>query len=195
MTSSLEWIGLAIAFTQASIALVIGLLAWRQNSTKMEIQWVFKVQEWGMECINVLSEADHLCLMDHRESDYQIRKHKVLFRLSALIDRGRLLFNNVEKEEYGRSKHPAYRGFRPKILDPLVAYYTSMEELEVHQDSPIVVRARLIKWRRYFVSVLQDEAGPEWLDVMKRQTRNPGGGAGINIDAYTEAPEEAPQSS
>lgn len=192
MTSSLEWIGLAIAFTQASIVLVIGLLAWRQNSTKMKLQWVFKVQEWGTECINVLSEADHLCLMDRRESDYHLRKQKVLFRLSSLIDRGRLMFNNVEKEAYDEDKYPAYRGYRPKILDPLIAYYRSMKELEEHRDSPDDVRARLIDWRRYFVSVLQNEAGPEWLDVMKRRTRNPGEDAGINIDAYTEAPEEAP---
>ena len=192
MTSSLEWIGLAIAFTQASIALVIGLLAWRQNSTKMKVQWVFKVQEWGTECINILSEAEHLRLMDRHESDYHLRKQKVLFRLSALIDRGRLLFNNVEKKAYGKYKYPAYRGLRPKILDPLVAYYKSLEEPQVHES---VVSIRLNKWRRYFVSVLQDEAGPEWLDVMKRQTKNPGGGAGDNIDAYTEPPEEALQRS
>lgn len=39
---------------------------------------------------------------------------------SILCDQGRLYFQNVA-DDHGREKPPAYRGYRPKILDSLVA--------------------------------------------------------------------------
>ena len=183
-----------IAATQALIAFTLVLLTWVQHSTQMRTQRASKIHEWGNECIDVLAEADHFCLLVSNvfdDADYAERKNDLLRRLSALIDRGRMFFENEEQQHYGQHKLSAYQGLRPKILDPLIASYLAIESLGEGGGLPDTERKqRLVDWRRYFVSLLQIEVNPEWLKRATKYNKKSGGGAGDNISANSTAPSE-----
>ena len=190
----LPWAEIAIAGTSALIALTLVVLTCKHHSIQMRTQRALKVHEWGNECIEVLSEADHFCLLDTElcgDATYTQRKIELQRRLSALIDRGRMFFENAGQQNYGQHKLPAYRGFRPKILDPLVAAYMAIKALSETVEPPDYERKeRLVEWRRYFVSLLQTEVSPEWLKKATKYNQQSGGGAGDPIDHESEAPSE-----
>lgn len=190
----LPWAEMAIAGTQALIALALVGLTWKHHSTQMRTQRALKVHEWGNECIDILAEADHFCILTTKvcgDAAYEGRRIELLRRLSALIDRGRMFFENEGRRHYGQHKLPAYRGFRPKILDPLVAAYLAVETLVTRAKSSDSERKeRLVDWRRYFVSVLQVEVNPEWLKKATRYNKENGGGAGDPIDEHSKAPSD-----
>ena len=225
-----QWIGVAIAATQALIALSLLFLTlkihrketrlqedWRQrderwkereegwkereaelareiHSNDLQLQRTLKIQAWGNECICAFSEANHLCSSDSgqfSQSEYAKRRRELLVCLSSLIDKGRMFFKNESPELYGTEKPPAYRGFRPKIIDPLVAAYSAIEALELPNILPDYKRSkRLIDWRRYFVSVLQKETDTDWMRNAASYSTSAGGGAGSSIDENSKAPRD-----
>lgn len=193
--NSLPWFEIAIAGTQALIALSLLWLTRRHHITQMRIQRALKVHEWGNECINTLSEAERFCILIPREAEdriYAEQRNDLLGRLSALIDRGRMFFRNKEPKNFGLHKSPAYQGIRPAILDPLVAAYMAIEALDASYSTPDPQRqSRLWDWRREFVSVLQEEIHDEWLKKATKYRETLGGGAGNYIDADSEAPSVA----
>lgn len=199
-----------IAATQALIAFSLLLLTlvvhrkeegWKKgevertrafHSDEVRIQRLLKVHEWGHECISTLSTADNLCLFaasEFTQGDLAIRRADLLQRLSALTDQGRMFFENKEAGDFGSQKLPAYRGLRPRILDPLVATYLAIKSLDVVNGLPDESRReRLIGWRRYFVSLLQKELREGWTLEAARYSEFHGGGAGAGIDENSTAP-------
>lgn len=171
MENSISWLDLADIITQILIAVAVFFLALRQHATTIKIQQVYKVHDWGQACLDVLSECEHLCGMTSsscKTKDFHRRRNDALIRLSSLINQGRLYFENVRKDEYGQDKFPAQRGYRPVILDPLVAAYhilTNFGDLDNLPDSSR--RSRLEKWRQFYLSLLQDDVLTEWF---KRKT-------------------------
>lgn len=162
------------------------------HSNQVQLQRVLKVHDWGHECILTLAEADHLCIFTPNELDqaeFTKCRAQLLRRLSAMVDQGRMFFENEKLEDYGSGKLAAYQGLRPKVLDPLVATYLAIKALNHVDELPDNSRnERLIGWRRYFVSVLQKELNPEWIRKATHYTQFSGGGAGNNIDENSKAP-------
>ena len=163
------------------------------HSNQVQLQRLLKVHEWGHECISTLSEADHLCLFSPKERnqlEFEKYRAELLRRLSALVDQGRMFFENDKSGDYGSSKLPAYQGLRPKVLDPLVAAYLAIKALDFPDSLPDESRnQQLIGWRRYFVSVLQKELNPEWIrKAAHYNTQLTGGGPGNRIDENSNAP-------
>ena len=158
------------------------------QSNQLQLQRVLKLHDWGHECIFTLAEADHFCMFGPNELDqvdFVKCRAQLLRRLSAMIDQGRMFFENEKFGDFGSRKFPAYQGLRPKILDPLVATYLAIKALNHIDQLPDNPRnERLIGWRRYFVSVLQKELNPEWI----RKAKFIGGGAGDNIDENSKVP-------
>ena len=193
--SSLPWFEVAIAGTQAVIALTLLWLTHRQHSTQIRVQRALKVHDWGNECIDVFADAERFCLLTPQlvdEQAYARHKDDLLRRLSALVDRGRMFFANKQQEHFGQYKQRAYRGFRPAILDPLVAAYMAIEVVDESSILPDLDRKeRLWDWRREFVSVLQKEIHSEWLKKATKYSEGLGGGAGNHIDADSQAPSVA----
>ena len=142
-------VGALIAFTQACIAFAVFSSSGRQRSVDRGTQRVIRIHDWGNDCIDALAKAGQLCLLQVSdfpdEGAYTIQRSNLLHRLSALIDRGRLFYRNIDQEKYGREKFPARRGYRPEILDPLVAAYRSLLAMSgsANQDS----FERLYRWR------------------------------------------------
>ena len=120
-------LGALIAFTQACIAIAIFWSSRQQRSVDRGTQRIIRIHDWGNDCIDALAEAGQFCLLhasDFRgEHAYTIQRSDILQRLSALIDRGRLFYRNVDQDKHGLMKFPARRGYRPEILDPVVAAY------------------------------------------------------------------------
>ena len=189
-------IGLLIALTQAIIAFYLIRLTRNIHSNQVKLQRLLKLQEWGNECIDSLAEADHFFASGMGETsaadDRKLRKN-LLARLSSLIDQGRIFFENVPANSYGAEKLPAYRGLRPKILDPLIAVYRAIKNLDQRSErANDRTSDRLFEWRKYFVSLLQREAGEEWrgMKSITGHSELRGGGAGDSIDEHSVAPSD-----
>ena len=118
----------------------------------MRTQRAVQIHEWSNECLYAITEAKHFCLLQEADfansGDYNIRQNDLLHRLSALIEQGRLFFRNVHQGKHGQMKFPARRGFRPEILDPLIAAYQAVQT----KDATF-----LHEWLARFVSLRMGE--------------------------------------
>ena len=190
MESILLGIGAAIAFTQACIAFAVFWHSRRQRLVDRGTQRIIRIHDWGNDCIDALAEAGQFCLLQKSEFPnshaYAIQKSELLHRLSALIDQGRLFYRNVDQDRYGLHNFPARRGYRPEILDPLVAAYRSVLEMcgSANEDR----FRRLYEWRGRFITLLQCEVDPSWLQKARYYPPGPVAEAGISVSADSEPP-------
>src|SRR5687768_15206763 len=79
---------------------------------------------WANESIRQLQSLVLVCKLREEELDEVSTKEKltdIIFNTSILVERGRLFFKNVVADDYGDNKEAAYRGYRPMVLDQLVA--------------------------------------------------------------------------
>ena len=186
----LSVVGVIIALTQAGLAIAVFQFSHRQKLMDRGTQRIIRVHEWGNECIDALAEAGQFCLLRktdfEHERAYSIRKSELLHKLSALIDRGRLFYTNVDKCQFGLEKFPARRGYRPEILDPVVAAYRSV--LEMNGTANHASFQRLYRWRGRFVTLLQYEVDPNWLQRARHYSNGPGTGPGVSVTATSEPP-------
>ncbi|MFA6113225.1 MAG: hypothetical protein WC729_04515 [Sphingomonas sp.] len=85
---------------------------------------------------------------------------KSMFETSVLIEQGRLFFRNQIIDNFGAEKPRAYQGYRPQILDHLVAAHqiacTWKTANSADQDCMRVILEQRI---RLFVSSMQQEVG------------------------------------
>jgi len=79
-----------------------------------------QIMEWYSETIEVLILLKFKTKKDDDEKSFT----ELLSKLSALIERGRFFFPNVDKEDgFGEEKPIAYKGYRNLTLDFLVAAF------------------------------------------------------------------------
>jgi len=155
-----------------------------QHSTQMRTQRAVQIHEWSNECLRAITEAEHFFLLQEayfpNSGVYKIRQNDLLHRLAALIEQGRLFFRNVGQGIHGQEKFPARRGFRPEILDPLVAAYEAVRTEKV---------TSLPEWRARFVSLIQYEVDAEWLrKATHYYPRRPGAQAGVSVGRSPDGP-------
>ncbi len=124
-------------------------------------EWLRDLRNWASEAIEVLAVASYIC---KDWTDISTPPNEKLlecrYRLSALIDRGRFFLPNIPDPEIGAEKPEAYRGWRHKALDPLVAAEMVLSgnvksgSFETHEKA-------LIEMRREFVSCIQRVLAPD----------------------------------
>lgn len=88
--------------------------------------------QWGNEAITVMSKASTFAQHIPERTDrvqFNRDQDEILYTLSAIIDRGRMFFPNVNKDRKGQNKATAFQGHRPPILDVLVWAYVEVEAL------------------------------------------------------------------
>ena len=132
-------------------------------------QYFSEMRRWADEGCDQLSEAVHLCDLDPATSavDFGARRHALRVSLSALIDRGRWFFPNLREHEAGNDRDKAYRGFRPPVLDELVAAYKLVGRLdEASEAANADLREPLVAVKRRFSSEIQG-----YLDPRKREMK------------------------
>ncbi|MEO0465291.1 MAG: hypothetical protein AAF216_02015 [Pseudomonadota bacterium] len=168
-----------IAVVSAMVALVSAVIArveTRRQRKLQELELRHKIDGaslvWGSEAIDAMSAASALALSRQSSvADLQTDKLKLASQLSALADRGRLFFPNLDPHGDSTNKESAYRGARPPILDMLI--FACHETRRIGEDgvSGEDSAGFITECRRQFVSELQAHLDPSHLDeVIERYT-------------------------
>lgn len=190
-----EWLGFLqghletfIAVGSAVIAAIGALFSVAETRRQRKIQLADLRQHidatsvnWGNEAIDTLAEAEALASLDHVGdlNRFQADCLKIASRLSALADRGRLFFPNLQPDTIKAEKESAYRGSRPPILDALIFACFEMRELGKGGKGLHASAQYLDQCRRLVVSELQAHLDPrhrdkiiERNDKRREKTRN-----------------------
>lgn len=125
-----------------------------------------KINGWGVQVIDVMSEANALCLNElqrkHDESQegariFSDRKSEIQTRLSSLLDQGRLYIPNTGSKAYGTEKEPAFRGFRQEELSCIAAVLDCVDSLSFNdaKNNAGELRKEIVKCKRTFTSCMQ----------------------------------------
>lgn len=150
-------------FATASLLLATGGLfftwiRWRQSELRRE-----EVLGWANDCIESLQSIFLISslknpILDQEKID-EIRL-KAIFNTSILIERGRLFFKNEVVDQFGSEKLPAYRGYRPQVLDHLVIAHKIARDWPNSSEENAYRRSKVAEaCLKNFVSLIQKEVG------------------------------------
>ncbi len=148
----------------------------RLLSEQIRIQRDSDILRWTEQVIDLLSEADTFAaeLGTAPFDDLaEARRRRLLSRLSALIDHGRMYFPNERIEAKGAGNHRAYRGHRQAILDALVFSYEALKDahhVKSGQDA-VALCAKIVDFRRQFVSEAQAAIDPHRFIELKEMNQ------------------------
>ena len=125
---------------------------------------------WGNQCIDVLTRAATFArTRQHQSNDASFFQQRInlMLAISALVERGRLFFPNIDPHHKGADKEVAYRGERPPILDALMYAYYEIEALS-RQGGPTADNSAdyIDDCRRLLVSELQAHFDPRRRDAI-----------------------------
>ncbi len=148
-------------FMSAAIAAVAALLVWLQWRERRLRQ--DDVLKWAIEVIRA-QQTLYLVLFlgDSAFDKATIRTTlaKTAVDTSVLVEQGRLFFRNTPDPVHGADRHPAYRGYRPMLLDPIVVSHQIACQwegaAEEERERMILVAEDCV---RSFVSMAQREVG------------------------------------
>jgi hypothetical protein len=124
------------------------------------------IRAWSDEALDWMSQAHSLTLLDPSrmpEGTFFNARATCLWRLSSLIDRGRVFFPNEGHELHGLNKPAAYRGFRPVVLDDLTSVHNLTGDLHSPRrgaKSADEIRENIVARKREFVSAVQEAIDP-----------------------------------
>jgi hypothetical protein len=102
----------------AGITVVLIWLQWRERKLRQD-----DVLKWSNDVIRVLQTIYVVCFLGEGAVDGRPAKEmlrELAIDASVLVQQGRLFFKNTPDATYGAERHPAYRGYRPMLLDPIV---------------------------------------------------------------------------
>lgn len=155
---------------------------WRQRTLRQTeiLEWANRVISSLESLLIVTTHYNHL--PNRQMSDDKI--DTIMFETAIETERGRIFFRNQVTDEYGKEKEKAYRGYRPRILDPIVTAH--QVALRWHSASPQTRLALAVVAEdclKRFVSLAQMEVGRS-----KSASAEPSkGGAGARLDAMLAA--------
>ncbi|WP_129127015.1 hypothetical protein [Geomonas oryzae] len=134
---------------------------YRLDATTFAADWLRDLRSWATQSIDVLSEAVY-CMPSTVDTPPDSEKFLVCrYKLSALIDSGRLLLPNTQHEEHGVTKPVAYRGVRHIALDCLVAAENVLGgDLDPKDFGLKSAKDALVGIKREFVSIIQEILDP-----------------------------------
>ena len=148
-------------FTSALIALcalTVGWLQWRERQLRQD-----DVLKWANEVIRAqqtLFLVIYLGDSAFEKAAARSMLSKIAVDTSVLVEQGRLFFKNTPHPTHGAERHPAYRGFRPMILDPVVVAHQIACQwegaAEEERERMVLVAEDCV---RNFVSMAQREVG------------------------------------
>jgi hypothetical protein len=169
-----EW----VAVGSAAVALISFFFNWAvvQRQTAMQAEGLkaqmdADVLAWAHAAVDALSEA---AMVAERRGegavDVRDRRNEILWRISALADRGRLFFPNLAPHAQGADKEGAFRGYRPPVLDTLVFAFQAFERMDPRNLGPDEATAQFLRdCRRAMVSELQRAIDPRRRSKMMRR--------------------------
>lgn len=155
-----------------------------------------EVRGWAKECI---------CTMQSiaiTNTDVQVESRDFILgdlaiKSSILLEQGRLYFRNKKRREYRTDKHPAYRGYRPAILDELlISHQIALRFTNLSPEDRAFAGPIAQSCEKRFVSLAQMEVGRiaaasrynetagdgQHLDELIEQARNSGKVRRLKLD-------------
>jgi len=124
--------------------------------------------DWGNAAIDTLVRTAAFARTRHlqqNDTSFQTGKTNLLVNLSALVERGRMFFPNLNEDRKGAEKEGAYRGHRPPVLDALMWAYYELEALSRDGGPTGDNSAEFFEeCRRLMVSELQAHLDPRRLN-------------------------------
>ena len=122
-------------------------------------QYLAEIRTWADEVVEAMSAAVLLCDLDPERTENPTlfdRRHAMLAKLSAMVDRGRWFFPNEYMEADERLGRIAFRGYRDPILDPVVHAHDAVRELNFNDQSQnIALRQDMVRIKRDFTDRMQ----------------------------------------
>ncbi len=144
------------------IAALSGLYALWRTTRESQLRRE-DVLAWSNETITALEGILLVCMLKEPQLDEATAKAKMrqlMFDTAILVERGRMFFRNVKPNEAGQDKEPAYRGYRPLILDHIVvAHQIACAWPTGEADARLRMRAVAEDCVKKLVSLLQKEVG------------------------------------
>lgn len=148
-------------FTSAFIAAVAATLVWLQWRERRLRQ--DDVLQWANEVIRNLQTL-YLTLFlgdsGFTPAEAKALRSRIAVDTSVLVEQGRIYFKNTPDPTYGAERPPAYRGYRPMILDPIVVGHQIACQwdgaADEEKDRMVLVALDCV---REFVSMAQREVG------------------------------------
>jgi hypothetical protein len=152
----------ALSLVVAVLVAAFGYVTWYVKRREEGLRYS-DVLAWSNQAISAMQTLQLICKYGesyYSTSELDAKLKELGFTTSILIEQGRMFFRNQEAESHGQEKEPAYRGFRPRILDPLlVAHLIARRWLDGNAES----RARMYfvaeTHVQKFVSLVQEEVG------------------------------------
>jgi hypothetical protein len=142
----------------AACALTVGWLQWRERQLRQD-----DVLKWANEVIRAHQTLYLTLFLGEPAFDRATTRtmlSKIAVDTSVFVEQGRLFFKNTPHSSHGIDRHPAYRGYRPKILDPIVVAHQIACQwegaAEDERERMILVAEDCV---RSFVSMAQREVG------------------------------------
>ena len=149
--------GFISAFVASCGALLVWL-QWRERRLRQDdvLKWANEVIRAQQTLYLTLFLGDSTFTADERRSTLA----KIAVDTSVLVEQGRLFFRNTPDPTHGADRHPAYRGRRPMLLDPIVVSHQIACQwdgaTDDEKDGMLVVAEDCV---RSFVSMVQREVG------------------------------------
>ena len=162
-----ELISVLDVAAQILIAVALACFAWSQHWTTIKIDQIQRIHQWGKKCLGTFSKCEHFLKFHINKEDnesFESRRLEIMEELSSLIEQGRLLYGNVRKGEHGCGKYPPYQGYRPVILDPLLAVYGAMTAIgEGKSQLGADTLDKIKMWRKFYLALLHEDVDSTWL--------------------------------
>ncbi|MEH6410800.1 MAG: hypothetical protein V7741_09755 [Hyphomonas sp.] len=170
-----EHLEVVIAIGSALVALVSAFVSRAETRRQRRLQTERLRQsidaaslEWGNHAIDALGRAAMFARTRHLQANdgtFAAGKHSLMINLSALVERGRMFFPNLDADNKGMDKDGAYRGHRPPILDAIMWAYFELDAL-TRDGGPTGDNSAdyIDDCRRLMVSELQAHLDPRRLD-------------------------------
>jgi hypothetical protein len=156
----------------AIIALVSALFSWRmmrrqdkRSAASLKLAHDNDIIRWSDEAIVVMAEAhEMLCEkgVAYPDAEFLQKRSVCRARISAIIDRGRLFFPNVDLgDAHGVDKEAGYQGHRQPALEALVAAYRLLGQAGLQAGPDSKASEELMAIRRGFVAEVFKAVEPE----------------------------------
>ena len=183
------WLDDPIKLVTVIVGLAGLMLAWRKYREDSLRRG--EVLDWADEAITALQGLVMVCIVGSRPAfaeEANRRLAKIAFDTAILAERGRICFKNRPHGNFGKEKKPAYRGLRPKVLDPLIAAHRIAVRLpDTTGEARVRLQCLAEDYLKDFVSLIQTEIGRERTASLVAQK----GGSGFNLEqALAEVHEE-----
>lgn len=162
-----------------SAAVAFGALLWALFAAYRTSFKTDEVRAWAKDCIATLQTISLLANKLSESSERDEKLFEMAISSSVLLEQGRLYFRNNRPSKYGTSKHPAYRGFRPAILDELlISHDIATRFHQLNEEDQRLSGQIAASCERRFVSLAQMEVGR--LRTASRYNEGPGDGQDLD---------------